>query len=67
MDPEVKRESVALKGDKARMGQDGPAVPINEKVWQEIAALKNEVAQVKVEIDLMLQNQKVVRLRRKVP
>ena len=55
------------QGRQGPVGQDGPAVPVNEKVWQEIAALKNEVAQVKVEIDLMLQNQKVVRLRRKVP
>jgi hypothetical protein len=53
------------RGEQGPVGQTGPAVPVNEKFWQELAALKNEVAQLKVEIDLMVQNQKVVRLRRK--
>ena len=55
------------RGEQGPVGQTGPAVPVNEKFWQELAALKNEVAQLKVEIDLMVQNQKVVKLRRKVP
>jgi hypothetical protein len=63
--PKGERGERGPQGPQGPVGQTGPAVPVNEKFWQEIAALKNEMAQVKVEIDLMIQDRKVVRLRRK--
>jgi collagen triple helix repeat protein len=53
------------RGEQGYQGEQGPSPTVNDKFWAELAALKIEVAQLKVEIDLMIQDQKVVKMRRK--
>lgn len=52
-------------GERGMQGPIGPSLSINDQFWQALSALKNEVAQLKVEIDLILQDQKIVKIRRR--
>jgi hypothetical protein len=62
------------RGPKGEMGATGPmgstgptTVPtaINDKFWTELAALKNEVEAIKLEIDSKSLPQKIVRMKKR--